>query len=81
MALDESVMSVDDAVRGAKEHYAVPEPLDTSGMTSLLDILQHAVDLYPSQPAVTSLDNTLSFQQLDELSSAFAAYLKRHTNL
>lgn len=81
MALDESVMSVDDAVRGAKEHYAVPEPLDTSGMTSLLDILQHAVDRYPSQPAVTSLGNTLSFQQLDELSSAFAAYLKRHTNL
>ena len=81
MALDDRVMSVEEAVRKAKQHYAVSETLEPSELNSLLDILQQAVQRYPEQPAVTSLGNTLSYTELDQLSSAFAAYLQQFTNL
>lgn len=81
MALDEAVMSVDEAVRKAKKNYAVSETLEPSELNTLQDILQQAVRLYPNQPAVTSLGNTLNYSELDQLSSAYAAYIQQATNL
>ena len=72
-------MTVDEAVRKAKQDYGVSETLEPSELNSLLDVLQQTVGLYPEHPAVTSLGNTLSYTSLDELSTAFAAYLKHST--
>ena len=81
IALSETVMTVDDAVRKARKDYGVSETLGASDLNSLLDVLQQAVDLYPQQPAITSLGNTLNYAELDQLSTAYAAYLTQHTNL
>ncbi len=81
MALEETVMSVDEAVRKAKKTYAVSETLEPSEVSTLVDVLQQAVRLYPDQPAVTSLGNTLTYAELDQLSSAYAAYIQQATNL
>lgn len=81
MALGGLVMTVDEAVRKAKQDYGVSETLEPSELNSLLDVLQQAVGLYPEHPAVTSLGNTLTYTMLDKLSTAFAAYLKQSTKL
>jgi len=76
-----SEQSVNEAVRKAKKDYGVSETLAPSDLNSLLDILSQSVRDYSQQPAVTSLGNTLSYKELDRLSTAFAAYLQQHTNL
>jgi len=77
----ETAMSVTDAVLKAKRDYGVSETLEPSNLNSLLDILQQSVSQYAQQPAVTSLGTTLSYEELDRLSTAFAAYLQKETNL
>lgn len=77
----ETAISVNDAVLKAKRDYGVSETLEPSNLNSLLDVLQQSVSQYSQQPAVTSLGTTLSYEELDRLSTAFAAYLQQQTNL
>ena len=78
---EQSGVSVNEAVSKAKKDYGVSETLALSDLNSLLDILSQSVRDYSQQPAVTSLGNTLSYEDLDRLSTAFAAYLQQHTDL
>lgn len=44
--------------------------------TSLIDVFENNVKRYGSQPAFIFMDKALSFQELDEYSRCFAAYLQ-----
>ena len=78
---NESVVEVAEAVRRGQRKFNVPETLPPSEFNSLLDVLQQTVDLFPQNPAITSLGHTLNYTELDRLSTAFAAYLQQETNL
>lgn len=77
----QSVMSVSDAVLKSRKDYGVSIVLAPSTLHSLADILSQSVRDYSNQPAVTSLGHTLTYEELDHLSTAFAAYLQQHTKL
>jgi long-chain acyl-CoA synthetase len=48
---------------------------------TLLEILQHAVELFGDKPAYTCLYRTLTYREVDRLSDCFARYLQAHTSL
>ena len=81
METDKSMKSVNEAVCKARLDYSFPDSLEPSPLKSLLDILKQAVARFPENPAVTSLGNTLSYRELDTLSTAFAVYLQQSTSL
>ncbi|WP_461481995.1 AMP-binding protein [Porticoccus sp.] len=74
-------MAVAEAVRKSWAHYGIPETLPPCDLHNLVDILTDSATRFPGKPAVTSLGGTLSFAELDRLSSAFACYMQQHTSL
>ncbi|WP_461520616.1 AMP-binding protein [Porticoccus sp.] len=74
-------MDVAEAVRNSWAHYGVPEKLSPCALHSLVDVLADSVNAFPDNPAVTSLGATLTYADLDRLSTAFACYLQQHTEL
>lgn len=48
---------------------------------TIVDVFQQACKKYPDSPIYTALGQTLSFAELDQLSSNFAAYLQHQTDL
>ncbi len=54
----------------------VPADIDPERLTSLVQMLHHACTAHRDRPAYEQLGKVLSFGQLDELSSAFAAWLQ-----
>ncbi len=48
---------------------------------NVLEIIERAFKKHAQKPAFTALGETISFQQLDQASAAFAEYLQQHTNL
>lgn len=48
---------------------------------SVLDIIERAFTAHGNKPAFSALGETLSFQQLDQASATFAAYVQQHTTL
>lgn len=48
---------------------------------TLVDLIEQSLSKYTANPAFTCLGKTLSYGDLDSLSSAFAAYLQSHTSL
>lgn len=59
----------------------IPADLNPDGLASVLDILSHSVRNHANKPAFTSLGKTITYQQLDDYSSAFAVYLQTETSL
>lgn len=53
----------------------VPAQIDVDEFPSVVDVLQNAIDKYRDRPAFANLGKTLTYAQIDELSSQFAAYL------
>ncbi|MEZ5529012.1 MAG: AMP-binding protein [Porticoccaceae bacterium] len=74
-------MEVMEAVRGSWDHYGIPHELAPCDQHNLLDIFADTVKQFPDKPAVTSLGGTLTFAELDRLSTAFACYMQQHTGL
>jgi long-chain acyl-CoA synthetase len=64
-------------------HYpkGVPAEIDLSQFDSLNDILAHSCSKYAQSRAFTNLGVSLTYAELDELSKAFAAYLRKCTGL
>ncbi|HEY5263712.1 MAG TPA: long-chain-fatty-acid--CoA ligase [Steroidobacteraceae bacterium] len=54
----------------------VPADIDPDSYASLRDMFEEACAAYRQQPAYTNMGATLSYAQLDELSRAFAAWLR-----
>ncbi|BFM14828.1 long-chain-fatty-acid--CoA ligase FadD2 [Maricurvus nonylphenolicus] len=48
---------------------------------SVLDVIERAFTTHGNKPAFSALGETLSFQQLDQASATFAAYVQQHTTL
>lgn len=60
------------------EHYpeGVPHEIDADKYTSLVDIFEQSCARFADRPAFTNLGHTITFQELDRLTEAFAAYLQ-----
>ncbi|MCV2402629.1 AMP-binding protein [Marinomonas sp. C2222] len=59
----------------------LPDSFNPNNYQCLTDILSLAVSKYANLPAFTSLGRTLTYQELDQKSDLFAAYLQNETNL
>lgn len=53
----------------------VPANVDTDQYATLAELVQEALKKYAQKPAFSCMGKTLSFAEVDQLSSAFAAYL------
>ncbi|MBN7796422.1 AMP-binding protein [Parahaliea mediterranea] len=59
----------------------IPDSIDTSSYKNLLEILTSAFDCHGKRPAFTGMGHTLTYSEIDELSSEFCRYLQYHTDL
>ncbi len=59
----------------------IPETLNPEGYRNITDFLRDVCRKYAENPAFTSFGRTLSYAELDRLSTAFAVYLQRETGL
>ncbi|RUO74190.1 long-chain-fatty-acid--CoA ligase FadD [Pseudidiomarina sediminum] len=55
----------------------VPETIDPNHFASLVDILEHSVETYGDRIAYVNMDHEMSFNELDQASKKFAAYLQQ----
>ena len=54
----------------------VPEEIDLSPYSSILDIYDQSMEAYADRIAYTNFDKSITFRELDGLSEKFAAYLQ-----
>ncbi len=59
----------------------VPKEIDVNEFTSLNDVFRQGVETYASQVAYVNLGKTLTFEELDQMSRNFAAYLTTEVGL
>ena len=59
----------------------IPLSVDINRYDNLLDFYDQMIMEYASRPAYTSLGCTITFDELDSLANAFAAYIQNNTNL
>lgn len=59
----------------------VPFNINTAAYDSVLDVFHEACHRYGDKPAFSNMGHTISYHELDRLSSAFASYLRHHTDL
>ncbi len=60
---------------------AIPADINSYGFQTVPDVLRYSVEKYAARPAFTSFGRTIDYQELDELSDAFAVYLQKETSL
>jgi len=60
---------------------SVPFTIDTAAYGSVLEAFQNACRRYGDAPAFSNMGHTLSYNDVDRLSSAFASYIQNHTDL
>jgi len=59
----------------------LPDTLNLEAYPSVLTIFNESCAKYATKPAFSNLGLTLTYQEVDELSSAFAAFLQHKTSL
>ena len=59
----------------------VPAAIDADHYPSLLDIFEQSIAQYPDNTAFINMGKTISYRELDEQSTAFAAYLQQELKL
>ncbi|MGY0219732.1 AMP-binding protein [Endozoicomonadaceae bacterium StTr2] len=59
----------------------ISDQIDSGRYTSLRDLINQTIKQFSDRPAYTSLGLTISYREIDELSTQFAAYLQNHTDL
>jgi len=59
----------------------VPAEISADRYTSLIDLFEQAVKRYAEQPAFINMGQAMTYQQLEERSRAFAAYLQQGLGL
>lgn len=75
------MMSMNSKLAETRARLGLPETVDLTAYNNITQIFAEAVQKYPNLPAVTSLGQTLTYAELDELASRFATYLEQHTDL
>src|SRR6478735_5683929 len=73
-------LTVMQAITDAHAALDYPDHIALSSET-ISDVLARAVANYSAKPAYTCMGHTLSYVELDALSSQFSAYLQHHTDL
>ena len=65
------------------KHYpsGVPEEINPAEYASLKDIFERSCQRFADLPAYTSMDRTVTYRELDELSGRFAAWLQQVARL
>ena len=74
-------MIVKDAISSLRARVNIPSEIDNLPADNLVDLLKKTVKINPDHLAFTSLGNSITFRQLDELSNSFANYLLSNTDL
>lgn len=64
-----------------KRAAGVSDTIDMQKYDSVVAVIEDALEKYAERPAFTSINYTLTYQQIDEYSAAFAAYLQNETDL
>lgn len=59
----------------------VPNEIDLTQYSSIGDVFERSCKQYADRPAFTNMDTTLTYGELDRLSSNFASYLQTETDL
>ncbi|WP_257265589.1 AMP-binding protein [Endozoicomonas sp. ONNA2] len=59
----------------------VADQINPEKFKNLGEVIEHAVHQYGNRPAYTSMGKTVSFNEIDQLGTRFAAYLQNHTTL
>ena len=59
----------------------VPSEIDPSQYNSLVDLFNESIQKYADKPMYKNMGVTLSFNDVDALSTAFATYLQQHCKL
>ncbi|MFW2371573.1 MAG: AMP-binding protein [Gammaproteobacteria bacterium] len=59
----------------------VPAEIDLQAFSSIVDVLEHSIERYKDKPAFANMGSELSYQELDEKSRDFAAYLQQELGL
>jgi len=55
----------------------VPAEIDVDRYANLLEVMEDAIVQYSANPAFSSMGTQITYQELDELSNAFASYLQQ----
>ena len=72
---------INQAITAARVRLGISDTIQPERHQNLLDMFRSAVASYPDRPAYTCLGHTISFRELDQLSSRFAAYLQGRPEL
>ncbi len=59
----------------------IPDDINPNGFKTIYDLLDYCTKNYGTKPAFTSLGQTISYNELTELASAFAHFLQTETDL
>lgn len=69
--------AVMDALRSVREKYGIHQDLPPSNIHTFADLFTETLDKYSDRPAYTCYKKTISFAELDLLSSKLAASLQQ----
>jgi long-chain acyl-CoA synthetase len=73
--------NADEVIRQCKQRLGLADPPETAPYQTIPGLLEFAASRYPDNPAFTCMDCTLSYAELDRLSSQFAAWLQNQQGL
>lgn len=68
-------------IQTLRQKLDVPEAIDCEQYPNLVSFYKSGIDRYRDQPAYSCLGHTITYNELDDLSDAFAAYLQHNTPL
>ena len=66
-----------DALRSARERHDIPHEISTSGVKTFSELFVKATKEFGNSPAYTCKNKTISFSDVDRLSSQIAAALQQ----
>ena len=66
---------------GDKRPAGVPNDIDLSQYSSIIDVFERSCSKYAERPAYTCMGTTLTYGDLEKQAGAFASYLQNHTDL
>lgn len=72
---------MDAAFWDDKRPAGVPNDIDLSQYSSIIDVFERSCSKYADRPAFTCMGTTLTYGELEKQAAAFASYLQHHTDL
>ncbi|QJD58141.1 long-chain-fatty-acid--CoA ligase [Pseudomonas sp. gcc21] len=64
-----------------KRPAGVPNDIDLSQYSSIIDVFERSCNKYAERPAFTCMGTTITYGELEKQAGAFASYLQNHTDL